>query len=88
MATQLRVYAVDDRKFPLIDADGVMRVGPKGQLYYAGRDRRTGEPLPGGELVPFHMDYVRAVARGDLADAPPQPEPQPEPQPAAPGEEP
>jgi hypothetical protein len=67
MATKhLRVFAVDDRRFPLVGADGLQRVDSKGRQLYAGRDRRTHDPLPEGEIVPFHPDYLRAGARGDL----------------------
>lgn len=64
----LHIRAVGDLRSPYLAADGVPVVGR-----YAGRDRHTHEPLPEGEVVIAHRDYLRAISRGDLAIVAPKP---------------
>lgn len=64
----LHIRAVGDIRCAYIDARGVPVVGR-----YAGRDRRTHEPMPDGEEVPDHADIRRALSRGELALVAPKP---------------
>jgi hypothetical protein len=59
----MRIAAVEGRCLPRIDPD----TGHSMPGRYAGRNP-DGTAIPGGEEVPWCSDYVRAVARGDLAE--------------------
>lgn len=60
--TTLHIKAVGDLRAPFLDASGRPVAGR-----FAGRARKTFEPLPDGEHVADVADYRRAIARGDLA---------------------
>lgn len=62
--TMIRIRAVEDRLLPLVGPNGAPLRGR-----FAGRDK-TGAPLPDGELVESSSYYVRALSRGDVAEAP------------------
>ena len=68
MNNTLHIRAVGDLRCPFVGADGVPVPGR-----YAGRARKTHEPMPDGEHVPDVADHRRAVERGDLAIVPPKP---------------
>ena len=53
----IHVRAVGDLRVPIVGTAG----------RFAGRARKTHEPLPEGEQLPDHVDYRRALARGELA---------------------
>ena len=57
----LHIRAVGDLRAAYLDDAGRPVAGR-----YAGRDRRTFDALPEGEVVPDHVDTRRAIARGDL----------------------
>ena len=64
----LHIRAVGDARCAFVDPDGKVVVGR-----YAGRDRRTHEALPGGEVVTGHTHYQRALSRGELVAFVPAP---------------
>ena len=68
MANTLHIRAVGDLLSPYLDDTGRPVPGR-----YAGRHRKTREPLPEGEMVADHPDYRRAVAREELALVAPKP---------------
>jgi len=57
---KLRIYAVEDRRVPLLSDTGSVRPGR-----YAGRDA-SGAALPEGDVTPDHVHYRRAASRGDI----------------------
>lgn len=65
--TTLHIKAVGDLRAPYLDASGRPVAGR-----FAGRARKTFEPLPDGEHVADLADYRRAIARGDLAIVAPE----------------
>ncbi len=68
MNNTLHIRAVGDLRCPFVGADGVPVPGR-----YAGRARKTFEPLPDGEHVPDCADHRRAIVRGDIEIVPPKP---------------
>lgn len=62
MRTTLHVAAVEGALVsPIDERTGAVIVGR-----FVARHRKTREALPDGEMLPDHVHYRRAIARGEL----------------------